>query len=145
MVKFHYLARAVISSAEHILLAREVGADSTFLPGGHVEYGEPAEGALVREIIEETGLKVEVGRFLGAVEATWYQNGQLNAELNLIFEVKLTDLDHLSRIKSDEDHLEFLWVERSEVGSYNLLPEPMQKLIKNLSGDFGAFWGSRIV
>lgn len=33
-------------------------------PGGGVQFGEPAEQALVREFMEETGLEVEVGELL---------------------------------------------------------------------------------
>ncbi len=34
------------------------------LPGGHIEYFEPAEQAIIREIKEETGLNLE-GKFAG--------------------------------------------------------------------------------
>jgi len=35
------------------------------LPGGFVEYGETVEGAIVREIKEETGLETDVSFLLG--------------------------------------------------------------------------------
>jgi 8-oxo-dGTP diphosphatase len=47
---------------------REPGRGLWSVPGGKVERGERAEAAVVREVLEETGLTVEVERFLGWVE-----------------------------------------------------------------------------
>ena len=38
------------------------------LPGGRVEDGESDAAAVVRELSEETGLRVEAGRLIGSVE-----------------------------------------------------------------------------
>ncbi len=35
------------------------------LPGGHVELGEGTEAAMLREFLEETGLRVQVDRVVG--------------------------------------------------------------------------------
>ncbi len=35
------------------------------LPGGHVELGETTEAAMLREFLEETGLRVQVERLVG--------------------------------------------------------------------------------
>src|SRR5207237_1278556 len=38
------------------------------IPGGRIEPGETDAEAVVREMIEETGLKVQVGRLIGRVQ-----------------------------------------------------------------------------
>ena len=40
MSTINVLGRIVIISKGHVLLAHEIGARNTFLPGGHVEYNE---------------------------------------------------------------------------------------------------------
>ncbi len=141
-MRFHYLARALIISGDFVLLAREIGADNIFLPGGHIEAGESAEKALMRELEEETGHEANIIRFLGVVEAQWYKAEEPNNEINLIFSVELTGVDFKTEIISKEDHIEFLWVRRSEVTSYNLLPETMNKLVEIDLSKINAFWGS---
>ncbi|PJE64045.1 MAG: hypothetical protein COU90_04195 [Candidatus Ryanbacteria bacterium CG10_big_fil_rev_8_21_14_0_10_43_42] len=67
-IQFHYRARAIITDGDYILLARAIGNGNTFLPGGHIELGEKAEEALVREIKEELGVDSTIRSFLDAVE-----------------------------------------------------------------------------
>jgi len=46
----------------------EPGAGLWSLPGGRIEAGETDAEALVREMIEETGLTVQPGRLIGQVQ-----------------------------------------------------------------------------
>ena len=45
------------------------------VPGGHVEAGESFAQAARREVLEETGLHVEIGRELWAVEVPYGEYG----------------------------------------------------------------------
>jgi 8-oxo-dGTP diphosphatase len=51
-----------------VLRGQEPAKGRWSVPGGRVEAGESDEAATAREVLEETGLRVQVGRLVGAVE-----------------------------------------------------------------------------
>ena len=63
---------AVVTDGQGRLLmikrGHEPGAGLWSIPGGRIEPGETDAEALVREMLEETGLAVEPGRLLGRVQ-----------------------------------------------------------------------------
>jgi len=62
----HVRVTGVVVEDDHILvLNQDTGSGRSWsIPGGKVEEGEPLGTALVREMREETGVEVEVGRLL---------------------------------------------------------------------------------
>ena len=63
---------AVVTDGQGRLLmikrGHEPGAGLWSIPGGRIEPGETDAEALVREMLEETGLVVEVGSLVGSVQ-----------------------------------------------------------------------------
>jgi 8-oxo-dGTP diphosphatase len=62
------IAAAVIISGGRVLLLRRAVAEGSLLwtlPSGEVEFGETDEEAAVREVWEETGLRVVAGAVIG--------------------------------------------------------------------------------
>ena len=61
------------SSTNKVLVGKRIGSHGagTFaLPGGHLELGEGMEACGIRELEEETGIRVESMQFLGVVNGT---------------------------------------------------------------------------
>src|SRR5205823_14899647 len=62
---FRIAASALIFDGNRVLLAHRRDIDWWNLPGGGMEAGETVEQAIRREVLEETGLEVEVERLVG--------------------------------------------------------------------------------
>ncbi|MEK7649835.1 MAG: NUDIX domain-containing protein [Patescibacteria group bacterium] len=140
---FHLRARAVIIKEGRVLLVRQKGVGHAFLPGGHVELGEQAEKALIRELEEETDIAGTVKSFLGVIENSWVQDDARQQEINLFFEVDVPNLDSSKDPVSKEDHLEFFWSMPGDFEKYVLLPAPLRQLIPAwLNGERKAWWAS---
>ena len=122
------IARGVCVRNGKLLLCRAKGGKSTYLPGGHIEFGETGRVALVREMKEELGVDSSTGVFLGALENSFLQNGKPHAEINLIYELKLAEGVEVESMKSQEDWIEFIWQDLNDLESANLLPEAFRDL-----------------
>ena len=128
------IARGVCVRDGRLLLCRAKGGSSTYLPGGHIEFGETGREALVREMKEETGLDATTGRFLGAVENSFLQHGKPHAEINLVYELSLSD--PAAEVRAAEDWIEFEWRDLADLASANLLPEAFRALGENPKARF---------
>lgn len=86
-------ACALVVDAEGRLLlarrAREPFADHWDTPGGFVEEGEHPLDALRRELLEETGLDVEPGRFVGVWMDAYGDAADAESTLNLYWEARV--------------------------------------------------------
>jgi 8-oxo-dGTP pyrophosphatase MutT (NUDIX family) len=115
------IARGICVRNGKILLCRAKGGSSTYLPGGHIEFGETGREALVREIKEELGVDSRAGRFLGALENSFLQHGKRHAEINLVYEL-IVEEGVADEPAAVEDWIEFEWVPLDGLDGANLLP-----------------------
>lgn len=137
----------VAVDAGRVLLHRSEYDDFWALPGGRLEVGETSAQALKREMLEEVGAEVQVGRLLWIGES-FFNHSALDTpptdrveiahhELGLYFEMHLPSglTDATSFFGAElvgtqhEFVLEYRWVEQSEVPQFDVRPAELGQLL----------------
>jgi len=138
------ISRGVCVVDGYLLLCHGRGHDNTYLPGGHIEKGESAATALVREIKEELGVKAYAGRFLGVVENQFEQKGRTVDEINLLFELEIPGLEPGKEIPVAEDWLDFRWERLDNLHASDIEPKVAMELLASVAehGHGAAGWAS---
>lgn len=139
------IARAVILDkiGGKILLCATKNKNHYYLPGGHIEFGESAAGALSRELLEETGRKTDSAQFsfAGASENVFTEEGEEHHEINLFFHVNgIFSSDE--KVASKEDHILFEWVSLADLQRFPVLPKSLPLMFKEWSEGKEILWRS---
>ena len=113
------------------------------LPGGHVEIGELAKEAIVREMKEELTFPVEIKKLICIHENLFYKkDGKPFNELAFYFLVEPTenvDKSDKTYIENDKGELKSLhisWKTDEELKSLNFKPEIVKKIILENNTNF---------
>lgn len=112
---------AVIICNGKILLEKresEPGRGKWSIPGGLVELGENTEQTVIREVKEETNLKVEQPKLIDVVNnITVDENNKIKFQFVIVdYFVKLKG----GTLRAADDAAELQWVEFDEVEKYDL-------------------------
>ena len=109
---------AVAVHAGELLVVRRgrgPAAGEWSVPGGRVEAGETLAAAVVREVLEETGLEAVVDGFLGWVE-------RIGAEHHfVILDFAVTVLDPTQAPVAGDDAAEVSWVPLADLTDVRLV------------------------
>lgn len=130
------IVRALIFRGEknEILLARQKGADYTFLPGGHIEFGETAKQALDREMMEEIGTEGFMGIPLFTIENLFTDaDNKPCHEIAIYFTYTFYKRFYSEPVIPAEDHLEMFWAHLEDLHHFNLKPDILTELIINFA------------
>jgi mutator protein MutT len=125
---------AVIFDGGHVLLVRRGQAPlqgEWSLPGGAVETGETLETALVREVLEETGLDVEVSRLVEVVDRIHrLPDGRVEYHY-VVVDYVCVPKGH--RLVPGSDAADVRWVALSDLDRYGLSPAARAVINKALA------------
>ena len=77
---------AIIMRDDEFLMVENDLFDHMYSVGGRIKFGETAEEAVVREVFEETGVKMEIDR-LGFVHENFFPGDSLVKKGNVVHEI----------------------------------------------------------
>jgi 8-oxo-dGTP diphosphatase len=96
-----------------VLVAQHSGHKGWDFPKGHIEIGETAEAAAVREVEEETGVKAQVIESVGRSEYFYFEEGERVFKTVTYFLMKYIGRGQATTAFEVSD---LVWLGASEVG-----------------------------
>lgn len=135
---------AIIRKHNKILMVGNERSDYYYSVGGRVKFGETAEEAVVREVYEETGVRMEVER-LGFVHENFFIGdaktnfGKKIYEISFYFYMKVPkDFEPVCNSFTEDEQKEHLfWIDRNTDKKY--YPEFFREELKNVSSEIKHF------
>jgi ADP-ribose pyrophosphatase YjhB (NUDIX family) len=124
------IARIIIKRGDKVLLCKNKEQGHYFLPGGHVEYGDTLVKTIYKEMNEELGLDQEL--ITGVAYKSYLEemyggkDGKNRHELNMIFTANIPEDIN---IVSQEDHIDFEWIDKKDIKNIKLLPEKIASML----------------
>ena len=112
---------AVVRRGDEVLLirrARGTAVGHWSIPGGRLEFGEGLKAAVAREVHEETGLEVRVGRFLGWAERMGDDPGPYHY---VILDFAAEPVDPTAVPQAGDDADDVAWVPTKAIETYPLV------------------------
>jgi mutator protein MutT len=96
-------------------------------PGGKIEPNENFTEALHREVAEEVGSKISIGR---AVGFAWTELPKVNV-VQIIMEARLKS----GKVRLSQEHDDYAWVNHKELSKFDLLEDfkPFARMYSRLS------------
>jgi 8-oxo-dGTP diphosphatase len=125
--------RGVMGSPE-VLLVRRANPPlqgEWSLPGGALELGEKLREGVAREVLEETGLKVEVGPVIEVIDSI-FPDGEGRTQYHYVL------IDYLCHPRAGtavaaSDASELCWARADELDGFGLRPVTLEVIRKGLA------------
>ena len=100
-----------------LMVGNKAQPEYLYSVGGRIKFGETAEEAVIREVYEETGNRLQIER-LGFIHENYFYGdaaanlGKLIYEISFFFYMKVPDdFDPVCKSFTEDDHEEFLrWI-----------------------------------
>ena len=119
-----------------LLIEHNVRHGFCFVPGGRVEYGENAVQALSRELDEEFGGDVQIGRLVIVADNLFELNGLRYQEVGMYFLMNFHPghyiLGREGHFEAEEPNLVYQWLPLNELEEMKLMPGFLRELVRDI-------------
>lgn len=113
---------AVLDDAGRLLVIHKTDNNLWALPGGGHDIGERIADTAVREVDEETGIKVEVDGIVGLYtdpeHVLAYTNGEVRQQFSICFRAHPVG----GALRTSSESKEVRWVDRADLAELNIHP-----------------------
>ncbi|WP_406122100.1 NUDIX domain-containing protein [Streptomyces sp. NBC_00989] len=118
----------VVNNEGAVLMEQRSDNGRWGMPGGVQEVGEDIAGTVVREVLEETGIHVEVvglvGIFTDPGHVIAFADGEVRQEFSLCFRAQPIG----GKIKVSSESFAVRWISKTELDSLNISPTTRRRL-----------------
>ncbi len=135
--RFNYRVGAIIIHDGKVLLMRNPEVSYLYSVGGRVNYNETAEEAVIREALEETGVKLDVDRPVFFQEQFFNEEvtGEHFHEVAVYF--LMEDSDALGNLRCNSVTErgvaeELIWIPLDELDQHYVVPVSVARELRNL-------------
>jgi 8-oxo-dGTP pyrophosphatase MutT (NUDIX family) len=138
-VQFGASALILDTAGERVLLTRRADNGRWCLPGGRLDPGESVAEACVREVLEETGLEVEVVRLIGLYSSpdllVEYADGNRRQIVAAHFLVRVLG----GSLGLSDETTEYGYFSRAELEALDLMEHHRPRIADSFAGQEAAF------
>lgn len=121
-------AVALFDSSSNILLLQRKDNDKWTMPGGTLDFGESLTDCAVREVYEETGLRIRITGLIGTYTDPHiliaYGDGEVRQEFTFVYAAEI----ETGELKIDDESKEATWVPLSSAIELPLAESQLRRL-----------------
>lgn len=123
------VARCIVIRGSELLVQVSKKGDRYRLPGGSVNDTETIVECLKREMYEELGVDIEVGKLLYIVESFYRRRNKIVHEIGFYFLCRFSD-ERSRDIVSREKHVEIYWSPLDQLEEAKFRPPVLLTVIR---------------